>query len=224
LDDRIKYAFIHGDWALDNSRSDSRMCGVNNELSILKETGCYADFTMPSAPSETQTRTVNSIYYATDDPNRPKSHDRGRAAAVGQPAGGDLLCIQGPLGLDWQSRKWGILPRLENGSLHSVRPPTVDRFQLWLEAGVGVIGQPQWVFVKVYTHGALEEDTAVMLGPEIQRFHLEIGRRFNDGRRYRLHYVTAREMANLVYAAEAGEQGDPNRFRDYRLRRPATRA
>lgn len=216
-DDQIKYAFIHGDWALDNSRRDRRLCGVNSEISILKETGCYADFTLPSAPSETQTRTVNSIYHATDDPDRPKSHDRGVAVEVGRPPGGDLLFIQGPLALDWWSRKWGVLPRLENGSLHSVNPPTPDRFRMWVEAGIGVIGRPEWVFVKVYTHGAVERNAAVLLGPAMERFHLEIGRRFNDGRHHRLHYVTAREMANLVRAAEAGERGDPNQFRDYRL-------
>jgi len=221
-DEQSRYAFIHGDWALDNSRRDGRLCGVNNELSILRETGCYADFTMPSAPSDTQTRQVNSICYATDDPDRPKSHDHAVAVEVGRPPSGDLLLIQGPLALDWQSRKWGLLPRLENGSLHGVNPPTGERFRLWVEAGISVIGRPEWVFVKVYTHGAIEENAAMLLGPTMERFHLEIGRRFNDGRRYRLHYVTAREMANLVCAAEAGEQGDPNRFRDYRLVRTAT--
>jgi hypothetical protein len=216
-DGRLKYAFIHGNWALDNSRRDHRMCGVNNEIAILKDTGCYADFTLPSAPNDTQTRTVNSIYYATDDPQRRKSHDRGAAVVVGGQTRGDLLLIQGPLALDWRSRKWGVMPRLENGSLHGVNPPTVNRFRLWIEAGVGVLGRPEWVFVKVYTHGAVEENTAVLLGPAMERFHHEIGRHFNDGRRYRLHYVTAREMANLVRAAEAGEHGDPNRFRDYQL-------
>src|SRR5262249_29245651 len=59
------YAFVHGDWALDNSRPDGRCCGVADELTILRETGCYCDFTMPSAPDHpTQTRQINSIYYA----------------------------------------------------------------------------------------------------------------------------------------------------------------
>jgi hypothetical protein len=71
----------------------------------------------------------------------------------------------------------------------------------------------------VYTHGAVEENAAVLLGPAMERFHREIGERFNDGRRHRLHYVTAREMANLVLAAEAGERGAPNDLRDYRLTR-----
>ena len=65
-----RYGFIHGNWSLDNSRPDGRWCGVNNELQVLRETGCYADFTLPSAPSECQTRKINSIYYASDDPVR----------------------------------------------------------------------------------------------------------------------------------------------------------
>src|SRR4051812_38897490 len=71
-----RWAFIHGNWALDNSYPDGTRCGVNNELIVLREEGCYADFTFPSAPDPCQTRTINSIYYATDDPERPKSHDR----------------------------------------------------------------------------------------------------------------------------------------------------
>ena len=48
--------------------ADGRYCGVNDELTVLRETGCYADFTMPAAPDVSQTRTINAIYYAADDP------------------------------------------------------------------------------------------------------------------------------------------------------------
>src|SRR5258706_8749348 len=61
------FGFIHGDWALDNSRPDGRHCGLNNEITLLKELGCYADFALPSAPSLTQTSMANTIYWATDD-------------------------------------------------------------------------------------------------------------------------------------------------------------
>src|SRR3546814_3205543 len=64
--------------------------GLDNELTLLRELDCYADFTMPSAPSPTQTTTINSIYYATDDPVRPKSHDTSTPARVGVPGRGDL--------------------------------------------------------------------------------------------------------------------------------------
>src|SRR6202790_1760251 len=73
-DGKLTFGFIHGNWALDNSRPDGRLCGLNDELDVLRETGCYADLTLPSAPNSTQTRKINSIYYACDDPKRPKSH------------------------------------------------------------------------------------------------------------------------------------------------------
>lgn len=139
----IVYGFIHGNWALCNSRPDGRWCGVDQELSILKETGCYADFTMPSAPSDTQTSTINSIYYARDLPGQRKSHDSGIRARVGQTAPDDhLLMIQGPLQLDWKNRKLGLLPRIENADLHATAPPTHRRMQMWLRAGVHVAAVP----------------------------------------------------------------------------------
>jgi hypothetical protein len=50
--------------------------------------------------------------------------------------------------------------------------------------------------------------------------HRYLESRYNDGKRYVLHYVTAREAYNIVKAAEAGEQGDPGRYRDYLLPPP----
>ena len=75
------FGFIHGDWALANS-CDGRYCGVNEELKILQELGCWGDFTMPSA-NKCQTRKINSIYYASGSPLRPKSHNTGVDAQVG---------------------------------------------------------------------------------------------------------------------------------------------
>ncbi|WP_197472948.1 hypothetical protein, partial [Oleiphilus sp. HI0123] len=105
---KLAYGFIHGNWTLDNCHPEGLHCGVNDELLVLKATGCYADFTLPSAPSPTQTSTVNSIYYATDDPDKPKSHDKGVDVEVGKPASGDLMIIQGPLCLNWKKRKFGF--------------------------------------------------------------------------------------------------------------------
>jgi hypothetical protein len=210
-DGRIRYAFIHGNWALDNSRPDGRWCGVNDELSILMETGCYADLTMPSAPAACQTATINSIYYATDDPLLPKSHDRGTPVRVGGRQPDDtLLMIQGPLALDWNHRKWGVLPRIENGDLTGRRPPTLDRLKLWLQAGVCVTGRPEWRFVKLHTHGAQEANSAMLLGEPMRRFHAGLADLARQNDCFRYYYVTARELALLTQAAEAGEANPAN--------------
>lgn len=203
---QLTFAFIHGNWALNNSNPHGRMCGVNNETSILKEMGCYADFTMPSAPDPCQTSTINQIYYAKQIPDQPKSHDTGRRASVGtHPASDELLMIQGPLALDWSSRKWGLIPRIENGDLTKVRPPTLARLQLWRTASVQVANQSDWLFVKLHTHGAQEKNASMLLGEPMRNFHLSLRDYAAQNSWFRYYYVTAREMAQLVHAAEAGQ-------------------
>lgn len=223
LDNDIAYGFIHGDWALDNARPDGRFCGVNDEITILRETGCYADFTQPAAPDVSQTRTVNSLYYAVDDPVRPRSHDRGVEAHVGKPLRcPGLLVVQGPITLNWERRILGVVPGLDVGAIDGSPgyAPALRRFRGWVDARIAVRGRPEWVFVKVHTHGAPERNATTLLGPRMAALHDAIGREFNDGRRYRLHYVTAREMVNIVRAAEAGEAGNPGDYHDYVLPPP----
>ena len=203
----ITYGFVHGNWSLCNSRPNGRACGVNDELTVLRQTGCYADFTMPSAPDPTQTTTVNSIYYASDRPPRPKAHDIGIPAQVGLASPEEsLLLIQGPLAVDWHRRKWGILPRLENADLHDGFPPTLARFGLWLRAGVGVLGRPDWIFVKLHTHGAPERDASMLLGEPMRTFHRDLAACAARNPCLRYYYVTAREMADLAHQAERGAE------------------
>jgi len=214
---KIRYGFIHGNWALDNSLPGGRSCGVDGELAVLRDTGCYADFTMPAAPSAAQTKTVNQIYYSACPTRGRRAHEYGVRAAVGRPVSPDeLLMVQGPLVASWRNAKWGVVPRLENGSLHAGNPPTVERFADWLSCGISVAGRPEWVFVKVYTHGAPEWNAKTLLGPETAAFHRALLATCNDGKRYRLHYVTTREMVNIIHAAEDGKAGNAGEYRHYR--------
>jgi len=206
-DGKLSYGFIHGNWTLDNSHPEGRWCGVNDEISILAETGCYADFTLPSAPSPCQTRTINSIYYAIDDPQMPKSHDRGIPAQVGRKGpDGALLMIQGPLMLDWRRRKCGVLPRIENGDLHGARAATFSRFRQWHNASVGVVGRANWRFVKIHTHGCDPANDEILLGEPMRQFHQELSRHAESNAGFKYYYVTAHEMAMLVHQAEQGEE------------------
>lgn len=211
------YGFVHGDWALANSHPTGRHCGVHNELEVLRTTGCYADFTMPSAPSPTQPRKINSLYYAHGDAGRPGSLDSGMDAGTGVPAPEALLLIQGPLLLNWQSRKWGVMPRIENGCLQGSQPPTDARVDHWLRARIQVRSRPDWFFVKLHTHGGIEPNQAVLLGEPMIRFHEALARRAARNPHFHFHYVTAREMYNLVRAAEAGWTGDIHSARDFEL-------
>jgi hypothetical protein len=205
-DGEVTYGFIHGDWALDNSGKNGKSCGVNNELQVLGQTGCYADFTLPSAPSETQTKKINSIYYATGDLLRPKSHDTGIDVEVGKESAGDLMIIQGPLTLNWRNRKYGIFPRIENGEITVENPPTEQRIDLWIQQHIHVKGAPNWVFVKVHTHGCQEKHKEILLGKYADAMYYYLESKYNDIINYRLHYATARGMYNIIKSLESGKK------------------
>ncbi len=212
----VRYAFIHGNWALDGS--DLRYCAVNDELTILRETGCYADFTFPAYMNRSQPVVPNSIFYATDDPNRPGSHRRGSPVRVGLKERGDLLIVQGPLGIRRQKRRGLPLPRVDDGEICADNPPSSDRVDFWVRTGIHVEGRPEWVVVKVFTHGADLREHAVLLGDPIRRMHEHLHTTYNDGVQYRLHYVTARELYNVIKAAEDGRTGNAGAYRDYLLK------
>ena len=49
-----RYAFVHGNFALANS-NHGRECGVDSEMQILAETGCYVDMTLPTGSVSSST-------------------------------------------------------------------------------------------------------------------------------------------------------------------------
>lgn len=221
----VRYGFVHGDWALANSGVGPEECGVEGELDVLVQTGCYADFTFPSAPSPTQIPTVNRIFFVEPRAKRPRPHARGVDAGVGGFRPNDFLLIEGPLGLDWTRRKFGLLPRIENGELSGGNPPDSRRVPLWLRRFVHVAGRPEWQFIKLHTHGAAERNRDPLLGEAMDSLLTHLESEYNDGKRFRLHYVSAREMYNVARAAMDGCEGNPGEYRDYvllpRWRNPA---
>ena len=55
-----------------------------------------------------------------------------------------------------------------------------------------------------------------MLGGAFRQMLVGALGRFNDGKTFRLHFVTAREMANIAFAAIDGRSGNAGHFRDFR--------
>ncbi|MCI0547834.1 MAG: hypothetical protein L0027_11180, partial [Candidatus Rokubacteria bacterium] len=148
-----RYAFVHGNWALANSFG-GRSCGVDDEMQILADTGCYADMTLPSAPHPAQTRKINALYECTLPLERRAPHRRGQDLRVGRPPRVFPLIVQGPLGFNWSRRLRGWpVPFIENGQLTGLVPPTTYRVDLWRGAGIGVEGRPEWSFIKLHCHG-----------------------------------------------------------------------
>ena len=213
-DGATHFAFIHGNWSLDNSRGNA-FCGNNRELAMLRELGCFADYTFSSIFVESQPSSVNNIFEATDD-DRPKSYDRGVGLRVGVRPAGDLLIFQGPLLLVPTLRPSKLFLEVENAEVHPAVPVTPRRMDAWMRANIHVEGRPEWRFIKIHTHGAESKEVAdEILGPELDNALTYMEKTYNDGTRYVLHYVTAREAFNLARAAADGKQGDPGRYYDY---------
>ncbi len=200
---KSSFAFIHGDWSLDNSRG-TQFCGVTMELDILKRNGCYADFTFPAFGQKSQPRMINSIYYVTDN-ELSKSYDTGILSKVGKKNKKDLLIFQGPLMLG------------SYGAIESDPYPGVNDIDSWVAANIHVAGRPDWIFIKTFTHGAQSKD--VFFSTVVENMFSYLEKKFSTGD-FRLHYVTAREAYNLVMAAEDGKNGDPHRYLDYEIKQP----
>jgi hypothetical protein len=212
-----RYAFVHGNWALANS-AQGRFCGVDEEMQILAETGCYADFTLPSAPNNAQVAKINSLYECALPLSRRAPHRRGKDLRAGCPPTRFPLIIQGPLALTFTVRKTQrYLPSIENGELTTVNPPSLERLRLWHESRITVAGRPDWVFIKLHCHGMDPRNEPVMLGEPMQGFLRELTTEARASK-HTVHFVTAREMTNIILAACDGREGNPGEYRDYRLR------
>lgn len=213
IDGRTNFAFVHGNWGLDNSNGP-RFCGVNTELKLLREVGCFGDFTFPSIYWNAQPPFVNAIYAAKDD-DQPKSYARRLPLSALFNGGADLMIFEGPLVFrpSWSPRR--LFLDLENGDIHPTVPATPTRVDDWMRAGVHVPERPDWIFVKVWGHSATTPgDADAALGPDFDRALSYLESRYNDGRTYRLHYINAREAYNLAVAAARGATGSFDRYLD----------
>ena len=213
-----RYAFVHGNWALANS-GGGQACGVDEEMEILRETGCYADLTLPSAPHPAQVHKINALYECAGPLDQRAPHRWGRNLRRGHPPRVFPLIIQGPLGLDFARRLRGWrVPSIENGALTTLCPPTMHRLRLWCGAAITVERRPDWIFIKLHCHGMDPRDEAAMLGSPLRRFLDQLTEWAGASGRHRVHFVTAREMVNIALAACDGLEGNPGDYRDYRLR------
>lgn len=216
-DGRRRYAFIHGNWALANSLPNGFACGVDEELPILWDTGCYADFTFPSVPDYSQPNIVNRIYWPVGDLTQKRCYEQGLPARVGTVMNDRILLIEGPLALARRGR--GFRGRIEHSALTAHDPPSLERVRTWAAQSIHVEGRPEWVFVKTHTHGAPDAEGECLLGAGGEALHQGLAT-FCAEQNYTLHYVTAREMWNIAMAAMEGKSGDPGQYRDHVLPPP----
>jgi hypothetical protein len=215
---RPGYAFVHGNFALANS-AGGRFCGVDSEMQILAETGCYADLTLPTGfwhPA--QTEKINSVYQCGLPLGQASPHRKGRDLAVGCSPEIFPIIIQGPLVTDLRRTLSSARPALENGALTENLPPTMQRLALWKQAQVRVLGRPDWLFIKLHCHSMDPTQKDAVIGDSFRKFVAELVEGAPD-RKETVHFTTAREMTNILLAACDGREGDPGDYRDYRYKK-----
>ena len=214
-DQEPRYGFVHGNWALANSNR-GRFCGVDEEIQILAETGCFADFTLPSAPNAAQVAKINLLYECGLPLTSRAPHRHARPLRFGLPPTTFPLIVEGPLLIDFGKREKERLPvKIENAAVTGANPPSLHRLQLWMQAGITVDGRPNWLFIKLHCHGMDPRDESSMVGEPAQRFMKELMGWVRGNPANRLHFVTGREMVNIALAAADGNEGIPSEYRDY---------
>ncbi|MBV1879515.1 MAG: hypothetical protein KUG79_17875 [Pseudomonadales bacterium] len=201
-----KFGFIHGSWALNNTRN-GMFCGVNNEINILSEAGCYADFTFPSL-TEADPDTLNAMFYPVF--GEQSTCKTGTLVERNKFCNDNVMIIQGPtyphyLPRDAVKNKL-FRYRTLGDALTTKYPATEKRISQWINCQVGIKGVDDVFFVKLSTHGAV--DFPVVLGAEMESIFLHLEKNYNDGINYALHYVSAREMYNIIKSLERGESAD----------------
>jgi hypothetical protein len=214
-DGATHFAFVHGVWALDNGNADNKLCGVNRELQLLREMGCFADFTFPALMNASQPAMVNSIYMATDD-DRPKSYNHGVPLSLGLKPVGDLMIFEGPLVMVPARDASHLFAVVEDSNIHPAIPVGSERVDNWVRSRIHVKGRADWQFIKIHGHGAQgDENVSEWLGPHFDAALSHLEHAYNDGAKYVLHYINAREAYNLARAAADGKTGDPRQYYNY---------
>jgi hypothetical protein len=216
--DQPRYCFVHGNFALANS-AGGRFCGVDSEMRVLAETGCYADFTLPTGVFHpAQTAKINSLYECGAPLDQRAPHREGMDLSAGRAPRIFPLLVQGPLLTDFARSRRALRPMFETGAITAPNPMTLDRLALWKRARIRVGGRPDWLFIKLHCHSMDPTQKDAVMGGQFEKFLEGLVGGASD-RKETLHFVSAREMANIILAACDGKDGNPGEYRDYRFKR-----
>jgi hypothetical protein len=81
-----------------------------------------------------------------------------------------------------------------------------------------VLGRPDWLFIKLHCHSMDPTQEDAVIGDSFRNFLTALVGGA-AGRKETLHFVAAREMANILLAACDGREGNPGDYRNYRFKR-----
>jgi hypothetical protein len=130
------------------------------------------------------------------------------------------LIVQGPLLAGWTGGLRAPRLRIETGAVTRSNSLSLSRLALWKKARITVQGRPDWLFIKLHCHSMDPTQKDAVIGDAFCRFLQQLVTGAEE-RKEILHFVTAREMTNILLAACDGRDGNPGSYRDYRFKRAA---
>jgi len=162
---------------------------------MLKECGCYADFTFPRPSGASEPAFTNSICFS-----KTKTNQKKRAAVKNWPEE-DLLIIDGPMGINWRNRRFCLFPRAENGEISARSRFTPHRARLWLDAAPQIEGDTKNLFLKLHAYGAVDSTVRYLFGESgMHDLYAYLEKYSIDNSDLILHYVSAYDMYRKIQA------------------------
>jgi hypothetical protein len=165
---------------------------------------------------------MNSVYECGLPLEQAAPHRKGRDLTAGRAPQTLPLIVQGPLLADWTGGLRAPRLRIETGAVTRSNSLSLSRLALWKKARITVQGRPDWLFIKLHCHSMDPTQKDAVIGDAFCSFLQQLVTGAEE-RKEILHFVTAREMTNILLAACDGRDGNPGSYRDYRFKRVADR-
>jgi hypothetical protein len=52
--------------------------------------------------------------------------------------------------------------------------------KIWVDSGICVKNKPEWIFIKLHAHGAVEKNANVLLGSAMEEMYKHFEEKYND--------------------------------------------
>ena len=124
---------------------------------------------------------------------------------IARRSGGRCSAALRKLSTPWTSRLIARLCPSDNGAITRANPLSVQRLRLWKRANICVSGRPDWLFIKLHCHGMDPLQQEAVVGTPMRQFLCDLVKGAQE-RGETLHFVSAREMVNVVLAACDGRE------------------
>ncbi len=188
----IRYGFATEMKNIYGNKNIIRNNALLKKLSILLETGCYADFSLFSKKIHREyLKIINLSFKASFVSGLSETFSDNSIYK-------DLQLVLGPTANGWLNRKWGIFPYLETGEISSIRNFESFRINSWLQNCIRIDSDIINLFIKLHTFGGLDQNIRYLLGESGLHQMFTCFEKLCANNNFVLNYVSAYEMYEKI--------------------------